>query len=111
MAQYELILGLRPDLSASKQKKILEKIKDLVSDASGKVEEIKSKGLARLAYPVTGFTEAYFTTIFFTFEQGEKASERSERSIPGEKIKYLQKELKSIEEILRMMFLRKEVKR
>jgi len=95
--KYELILGLKPDLSADKQKKILEKVKKLIADAGGKVEEVKSRGLTKLAYPITGFAEASFTTIFL--------------AVPGEKIKSLQKEVKQIKEILRMMFVREEVKR
>ena len=97
MQRYALILGLKPDLSADKQKKILAKVKDAVADAGGKVEEVESRGLTKLAYPIAGFTEASFTTIFLT--------------IPGKKIKSLQKELKVMKEILRMMIVREEVKK
>jgi len=97
MQRYALILGLKPDLSADRQKKILEKVKKLIGDAGGKVEESKSKGLTKLAYPIDGFTEASFNTIFL--------------NIPGEKIKPLQKELKLVKGILRLMVVREEVKK
>lgn len=107
MQRYELILGLKPDLSADKQKKILAKIKNLIADANGNVEEVKSRGLTKLAYPIAGFTEASFTTIFFVIPgEGPEAHQ----PLAG-KIKSLQKEVKQIKEILRMMFVREEVKR
>ncbi|PIS12351.1 hypothetical protein COT70_01365 [candidate division WWE3 bacterium CG09_land_8_20_14_0_10_47_33] len=96
MARYGLILGLKPNLSADRQKKVLAKVEDLVVGAGGGVEEIKSKGSTSLAYPVSGFTELIFVTISL--------------SIPEEKAESLQKELRLIKEILRMMFLREEVK-
>lgn len=97
MQRYALILGLEPNLSAGRQKKVLEKIKNSTSILGGKVEESKSKGLTKLAYPIAGFTEASFITIFLT--------------IPEEKIKSLQKELKLVKGILRSMVIREEVKK
>jgi len=97
MQRYALILGLKPDLSADRQREILAKVKDAIADAGGKAEEVKSRGLTKLAYPIDDFTEASFTTIFLT--------------IPGEEIKPLQKEFKLIKGILRLMVVREEVKK
>lgn len=107
MQRYALILGLEPNLSAGGQKKVLEKVKNLVSDLGGKVEESKSKGLTKLAYPIVGFTEASFNTIFLNIPgDGPKAHQ----PLAG-KIQALQKELKLVKGILRLMVVREEVKK
>jgi ribosomal protein S6 len=101
MTQYRLILGLKPDLSADRQKKILTKVKQLIANVGGEVGEVKSSGLTKLAYPIAGFTNANFNMLFFTLGQSEKA---------GKNIKSLQKELGAVKEALRIMVVREEVK-
>lgn len=94
MSQYRLILGLKPDLSAERREKVLAKIKALVAEAEGKLEDTKSRGLVKLAYPIAGSTEANFSTIFF--------------DVPDERINPLHKELVKIAGVLRAMIIRGE---
>jgi ribosomal protein S6 len=111
MGRYELILELEPDLSAARQKKILDKAKNLITSLGGKVNEVKSRGLTNLAYPVGGSHEAVFTHIPLSFDQEKGVSGRSKDLPLGEKISSLQKELQLVKGILRLMVVRGEVKK
>lgn len=95
MAHYRLILGTKPDLSADRRKKISGKIKDLVTEAGGKIGDTKSRGLIKLAYPIEGSTEASFSTIFF--------------NVPEARTGPLHKELVKIAGVLRAMIIREGV--
>jgi ribosomal protein S6 len=96
MERYQLTIGLKPDLSAPKKKKILSDARKLIKDAQGVPGEVKTQGLVKLAYPIEKFSEADFLTVPFEIE--------------GEKISGLQKELGLLEGVLRMMIIRGEVK-
>jgi ribosomal protein S6 len=94
MEMYRLILGTKPDLSAEKRKKVLASIKDLIADVGGKIEDTKSGGITKLAYPIEEFSEANFSTIFF--------------SAPNGKVGPLHKKILKISGILRAMVIRGE---
>jgi len=103
--RYQLILGTKPDLSADKREKILEKIRSLVADAGGKVSKVKRRGLTKLAYPIAKHTEMDLATIFFEVPGGPKAHKLG----VGE-IGLLQKKLVKMAGVLRAMVIRGEVK-
>ena len=49
---YELVVILDTEVSADGQEKLLAKIKKIITEAEGKVSEVKQWGKKELAYPI-----------------------------------------------------------
>lgn len=101
MRNYELTFILSAGLAKDDQDKTLTKIKKLVTDANGKIGEIKEWGKHELAYPVLPATrhgqrekEGFFFTIFLELE--------------GKETKSLENKIKVEEDLLRYLLVRKE---
>ena len=52
MRDYELTLIIDPDLSAEDQKKVITKVKKIITDLKGKVEKADEWGKKPLSYPI-----------------------------------------------------------
>jgi len=94
MAKYKLILGTSPSLPADKRKDTTEKVGALITDAGGKIGEVKHRGLTKLAYPIAKATEMDLAVI--SFESPESA------------VGALRKELGKLDGVMRAMVIREE---
>lgn len=60
MRDYELTLVIDPDLTSEKQKKLITKIKKIITDLKGKVGKTDEWGRKELAYPIKKKTLGYY---------------------------------------------------
>ena len=68
MNDYELTLVVDPDLKLEDQKKLMEKIEKLLTQAKGKVKKTVDWGKKELAYPINKKTIGYFYHLLFSVE-------------------------------------------
>lgn len=65
MNRYELGIVVKPNLSEAELSALIEKLKLLIGEQGGTVEEVNLWGKRRLAYPVDKQSEGYYA--FFRF--------------------------------------------
>lgn len=94
MRKYELVVIFSPETPSEKQKKLVSQLKDLIQGVKGEVVKVDEWGKRELAYPIKKCTEA----VFFLFNL----------NLPAKAPAELEKKLKSEEEILRCLLVRKE---
>lgn len=93
MQFYELTYLISPELSEEEIKVLQEKINSLIQKEEGVLVEIKSPWRQKLAYPIKKEKEAYLSSLTF--------------HLLSEKLKTLEKQLKTLPEILRFLLLTK----
>lgn len=94
MRDYELTLVIDPDLTSANQKKLLTKIKKIITDLKGKVGKTDEWGRKELAYPIKKKTMgAYFLLAI---------------KLPAEAAVKLDQKLKVEEEVIRYLLVKKE---
>jgi len=91
---YELVVILDPELEVEGQEKLLEKIKQLVTEPEGEVAEIKKWGKKELAYPILKKRAGFFVEI--------------KLSVPREAISSLKQKLQLEKKILRYLLVVEE---
>lgn len=94
MRDYELTLVIDPDLTSENQKKLVTKIKKIITDLKGKVATTKEWGKKELAYPIKKKTLGYY--FFLETNLPEKA--------PAE----IEKKLKLEEGVMRYLLVKAE---
>lgn len=92
MARYELTLILPAKLSEKKEKDVLEKIKNVISEAKGRVEKENKWGKKELAYPIEKQDEGVY---FFL-----------ELELPAEKVRAINRLVEMEEGVLRHLLVR-----
>lgn len=68
MRKYETIFILRPSLDEEAVKANVEKIKGVIEDGGGIVENVDLWGKRKLAYEIEKVNEGYYTLINFSAE-------------------------------------------
>jgi small subunit ribosomal protein S6 len=96
MRTYELLAIFRPNLDAEETDKQVDKLKDLVAEFGGKLENIDKTGRKKLAYEVKNFRDGFFVNLTF--------------GIPADKITGFRRQLRLNDSILRTMFLEQDKK-
>lgn len=91
MNSYE-ILYLVPSLKSEELAKIQEKVKKIIQEKKGKIQEEKSLGLRDLAYPIKHHLKGYYYWLCFDFEPSF--------------LKELEKTLKLESQILRFLIVK-----
>ncbi|MBP3461637.1 MAG: 30S ribosomal protein S6 [Bacilli bacterium] len=64
MKNYEIMFIVRPTLSESDAKKVVDNFKKVITDNGAKVTEVKEMGQRELAYEIKKFKSGYY----FVFE-------------------------------------------
>lgn len=91
---YDLVVILDPEIKAEEQEKLLSKIKKFISDAEGKILEVKEWGKKQLAYPVSKKETGLFVEFSFSF--------------PSQSAPFLRQKLQTEEKILRYLLVVEE---
>ena len=65
---YESVLITEPEISTDQVDQLLAKIKQLITDNKGTFTAEDRWGRRRLAYPLRGFREGFYTVLNFTAE-------------------------------------------
>lgn len=94
MRGYELTLIFHPGLEKTDQEKLLDKVKKIVEDATGKVVKVDEWGKKLLSYPIAKQKEGVY--ILLTLE------------LEGKEAQKLEEKLKIEEKVLRHLLVRKE---
>lgn len=95
MNSYELAYLISSEVSETKLRDIQEKIISFIEKEGGMLSEIKNPVQQKLAYPIKKQERAYFSFLVF--------------NLSAEKMKNLEKKLKTLPEILRFLILRKKI--
>lgn len=83
-----------PDLKAEEQEKLVNKIKQTISEVKGELNASKDWGKKQLAYPISKKTEG----VFWLFEF----------SAPGQAIASIRQKLQTEEKIIRYLLTNRE---
>ncbi|HKL13393.1 MAG TPA: 30S ribosomal protein S6 [Halanaerobiales bacterium] len=62
---YETAIVLRPDLDDDKREEIIERIKSVITDNNGEINNIDEWGNRQLAYEIEDYRTGYYTFINF----------------------------------------------
>ena len=106
MKYYELTCLISPDLSEEELKVFSQKLSNFILDEKGKLEKITVPIKRKLGYPIKGEKEAFLVTLNFSFQPTADSQQETEYS---EKLKNLEKRLKSDSQILRYIILKKKI--
>ncbi|MFA7686032.1 MAG: 30S ribosomal protein S6 [Candidatus Gracilibacteria bacterium] len=64
--KYEIMLILQPDLGVERTTEVLQEMKDLIAEASGKITHEDLWGLRELAYVIKKQRQGYYAVLNFT---------------------------------------------
>ncbi len=95
LREYELFYIVRPDLDEEQVRAAMDEIANLVSGHGGEVTKSSLWGRRRLAYTIAGFTDGYYVL--------------KEMSLPGEKLRDLERQLKLDERVIRQLITLRQV--
>jgi len=71
MPLYKATFALRPELSEEQRDPILKRVKDVIVDEEGKIENIDLKGMQKFAYEVDELKEGFFVSIDFALDSSK----------------------------------------
>lgn len=94
MKDYELTLVIDPDLTSANQKKLITKIKKIITDLKGKVEKTNEWGRKELAYPIKKKSVGYYFLLEIKLPE----------KLPAE----VDKKLRLEEGVIRYLLVKKE---
>jgi len=94
MVKYEGVFILKPNMEEEENKSQIERVKSIIEDNGGKIDNIDEWGQRRLAYEIKKNKEGYYTIINFQAET--------------DLIKELDRTSKINENIIRHMIVRDE---
>lgn len=91
---YEMMYVVRPTVDEQSLAAVYEKVEKFIKNGSGAVTQRDDWGKRRLAYPISKFTEAFYTVLKF--------------ELPPTAVRELERSLTLTEEILRYLVVRVE---
>ena len=91
---YELMYVVRPNVDETSLTAVNEKVDHLITAGGGEILKREDWGKRRLAYPITKFTEGFYSVLQF--------------NLPAPAVHDLDRTLKLTEEILRFLVTRVE---
>ena len=101
LRHYETMFILKPTLTDEEKDKIVENIKNLISQRGGEVAVVDNIGVRELAYPIKKFERGNYYIVYYT--------------APAETVLELERQMRYNEELLRFMTVKyenkKEIKR
>ncbi len=95
LREYELFYIVRPDLDEEQVRVTMDEIASLVAGHGGEVTKSSLWGRRRLAYTIAGFTDGYYVL--------------KEMTLPGEKLRDLERQLKLDERVIRQLITLRQV--
>lgn len=63
MLNYEIMFIVKTTIEAEKQKKTIDSMKKIITDAKGKIVETKEMGEKKLAYPIKKELNGYYYVL------------------------------------------------
>jgi small subunit ribosomal protein S6 len=91
---YELVYIVRPTVDEQTLAALKEKIEKFIANGSGTISQRDDWGKRTLAYPISKFTEGYYTILQF--------------EMPTSGVRDLERSLGLTEEVLRYLVVRQE---
>ena len=86
---YELVVILDPELKDEEQEKLLNKIKDQIAEAEGKVLETKKWGRKELAFPISKKTAGVYYLLNFSASVSSILSLRQKLQLEDKILRFL----------------------
>jgi small subunit ribosomal protein S6 len=68
MRQYELIIIVQPDLDETTTKGVVDRVKDIISNNGGEIQNEEVWGAKQLAYPIMNFREGFYVYMDVSFD-------------------------------------------
>jgi small subunit ribosomal protein S6 len=68
---YELVLVISPAVGDEGFPTTVERVSNFIKDRGGQVKDVDQWGRRRLAYPITRFTEGFYSVTHFSLEPTE----------------------------------------
>ncbi len=88
MKKYECTFIVNPE-KEEEIDGIVDSVKNFIEKKKGKVEDIDKWGLRKLAYPVEGYKDGYYTVMSFGFSPGKVDILKDFMKKKGDIIRYL----------------------
>jgi len=95
MPLYRVTFFLKPESNEEQRDLVLKKLKDIIIAENGKIKNIDSKGMQKLAYEVDKVKEGFFISADF--------------EVDSSKISQIHKFLLKEEEIIRVMVTKQKI--
>ena len=95
LREYELFYIVRPDVDEEQVHTAMDEVASMVAGHGGEVTKSSLWGRRRLAYTIAGFTDGYYAL--------------KEISLPGEKLRELERQLILDERVIRQMITLRQV--
>ncbi|MHB1525937.1 MAG: 30S ribosomal protein S6 [Candidatus Dormibacteria bacterium] len=95
LREYELFYIVRPDVDEEQVRTAMDEVASMVAGHGGEVTKSSLWGRRRLAYTIAGFTDGYYAL--------------KEISLPGEKLRELERQLILDERVIRQMITLRQV--
>jgi small subunit ribosomal protein S6 len=92
---YELVYIVRPTVDEQTLAALKEKIENFIAHGNGTISQRDDWGKRSLAYPISKFTEGYYTVLQF--------------EMPSTAVRDLERSLGLTEEVLRYLVVKQEV--
>jgi small subunit ribosomal protein S6 len=91
---YELVYIVRPTVDEQALVAVKERVEKIISGNGGEITHRDDWGKRRLAYPITKFTEGFYSVL--------------QLNLPGTAVRELERSLKLTEEIMRYLVVRQD---
>ena len=99
LRKYELMLIIKSNIPDTQRKQVLSKIKEMIKDFGGSVEEENVWGKRALAYPINKMGEGFYI-VYNLFMNADKANEfKHQLNLNGDVMRYLLRSMESFEKI------------
>jgi small subunit ribosomal protein S6 len=92
---YELFYIIRPDIDEDQVRVAMDEVASLIAGHGGEMTKSSLWGRRRLAYPIAGFNDGYYAL--------------KEISLPAEKVRELERQLRLDERVIRDLISLKQV--
>ncbi len=97
LRHYETMFITKPTLSDEEKEKILESIKNVITQNGGEVVAVDNIGVRQLAYPIKKFERGHYYIIYF--------------KAPANAVLELERQMRYNEDLLRFMSVKYETKK
>ena len=97
LRHYETMFILKPTLSDEEKEKIVENIKNAITQNGGEVAALDNIGVRELAYPIQKFERGHYYIIYY--------------KSPADSVLELERQMRYNEDLLRFMTVKYETKK
>jgi small subunit ribosomal protein S6 len=97
LRHYETMIITKPTLTDEEQAKIIENVKNAISQNGGEVVAVDNIGVRELAYPINKFERGHYYIVYY--------------KAPAEAVLELERQMRYNEDLLRFMTVKYESKK